>query len=85
MNILKGFYITCEVMVQLYNPQLNAIMGQSLVASCLVVDDQFMPVGTPGNEKHPIIVDCSSDKNFKMLAPGDNGIFLFYKGEQCEQ
>lgn len=85
MNSLKGFYIVCEVTLSLFVPQTQQVVEERFPAKCLVVDDDFMKVGTPDDAKAPVIVDCSSDKTFKMLAPDNIGIFLYYKGEQCEQ
>lgn len=82
MTSLVGLYVACQITVTLKHPTLKYV-SQKLVASCLVVDDVFDKVGSPDWERSPIIVDCSSDKNFKMLKPEFNtGIYSFFKEDK---
>ena len=83
MNTLKGFYMVCEVTLSILHPQIGMV-EERFPAECAVVDDRFDPVGNIEFTRYPVIVDCSSDKTFKMLAPkNETGVYLFYKGEQC--
>jgi hypothetical protein len=84
MGSLVGHYLLCTVAILVHIPHLKETVEQKEEFKCQVIDDVFMSVGSSDSPQYPMIIDCSKDRNFKMLAPKNAGIFLTYKGESCE-
>lgn len=81
MTSLTGAYLVCQITLTIINAA-GQLDSEKVVAQCLVVDDQFMKVGTPEHSYSPIIMDCTNDKNVKLLNPVTPAIYTFYKEEK---
>lgn len=81
MTSLTGMTLVCQITLTIMNAA-NQLDSERIVAQCLVVDDQFMKVGSPDLSYSPIIMDCTNDKNVKLLNPVTPAIYTFYKEEK---
>lgn len=76
---LIGFYVTCSVSFRSYNPDIRReVQIDATGVKCLVIEDRYDQVGSPGWFRTPYDVDCS--KAIMWLKPTNtNGIFTFFK------
>lgn len=61
-----GTYISCVIVVTLWQPILKTEVTESMELTCKVVD-AMKPVGTPDYVRHPVLLDCTED--IKWLEP----------------